>query len=203
MANQDGELWIVAGIETSINSNIEIYYDKIACLVFCPENQIPTPTPTPTPTGTPNSTPLPSSTPTSTPTSTGFGPTPSVTPPSTSTPTPTDTLAPTPTPSQTSAYTGTAPDIGQYSGEDVLEQINITVSDLAYDQDTIYITPNSYYTASSTFYSMLIYVNSVPRSVVTFTAERTNSTFGYSIFGSVPQVFGTFCGDMCEVYLTI
>jgi hypothetical protein len=203
MANENGEIWIIAGVETTINSRISIYFNKIGCLVFCPEDQIPTPTPNVTPTETPVPTQTPTNTaPTSTP-SASPGSTPTPTASSTETPTPTETPHPTPTPTETKEYIDVPVIVGDDSGEDGFLQINLTTADPSYDQDTIYVTSDSFYSGSSTFYSMLIYVNGVPRSVVTFTAERTNSVFGYSIAGNEPQAFGTFCGDLCEVFLTI
>ena len=222
-ADINGNLWVIAGVETAINNIIEVYYNKIACLIFCPEQQLPTPTPqatvtaTPLPTSTPNSTPNPTPTPsntgpTPTPSPTGTEtPTPTLTNTSTETPLPTNTGTPTSTPTNTPTITPSptpqefqiSPDPGSETGENAVVQINIELVDPSYTNDTIYVTDQSYYPNSTYFYAMLVYVNGDPRSVITYTAERQGSAFGYSIAGNTPQAFGTFCGDLCEVYLTI
>ena len=122
--------------------------------------------------------------PTPTPTATGLPPTPTTTP------------TPTPTPTVAGGYAQIALNADITPGsEDIIHNISF-VSEADIFNDTIY-----YYSRTLQDYQMespmIVYVNGVRRTVVTFPDDFTGSQFGYRLneFSSSvngPQVYGTF-----------
>jgi len=83
-----------------------------------------------------------------------------------------------------------------YVTEDIIQKVTMysnTYKDRIYYQDWDGFT--------NQYTSTIIVVNGIERSLVSHTTERIGQMFGYSINGSIPQVFGEFTGG--RVYLTI
>lgn len=111
-------------------------------------------------------------------------------------PTPTPTTLPPPLLAVSSALLN-----DEGFGEDAFSQITIFVPDQnSSDGDTIYFYNTSYDSTNTEFFTMLVYVDNVPRSVVTFTSDREGTDFWYSISSDPSNMmYGTFTAG--EVYL--
>lgn len=88
-------------------------------------------------------------------------------------------------------------------GEDASNQINIFVpNQLLNESDHVYFYNTSYDSSFTEFSSMLVYINSVPRSVITFTSDRINTEFWYKTSDYPTSLLEGIFTDG-EVFLTI